>query len=74
MNNMIIANGNKKTSEIIHQPKSKTCLPKKIGFSFSANTSPKREPISNVGNLREDSYHRDYTLWKNDLNGLNPNS
>ena len=59
MNNMITVSGNKKTSEIIHQPKSKTRLPKKIGFSFLANASPKREPISNVSNLREDSCHRD---------------
>jgi len=48
-------------------------MPKKKDFSFSASTSPKRKPISNVSNLREHSSRRDYTLWKNDLDGLNPN-
>ena len=45
-----------------------------MGFSFSTNTSPKREPLSNMGNLKENSCHKDYTLWKKDLDGLNPNS
>ena len=45
-----------------------------MGFSFSTNTSPKRESLSNMGNLKEDSCHKDYTFWKKDLDGLDPNS
>ena len=36
--------------------------------------SPRREPISNVSNLKEGFYRRSYALWKNDLNGLSFNS
>ena len=36
--------------------------------------SPRREPISNVSDLKEGFYRRSYALQKNDLNGLNFNS
>ena len=36
--------------------------------------SPRREPISNVSDLKEGFYRRSDALWKNDLNGLNFNS
>ena len=49
--------------------KGKTCLPdSKLGFSKEAN--PRRDPISNVSDLRKGSCHRSYTLWKNGLNAL----
>ena len=31
---------------------------------------PRREPISNAGNLKKGSCHKSYKLWKNCLNGL----
>ena len=59
MNHPINMNGKKR----------KTCLPNsRLGFSAEAH--PRREPISNVSNLRKGSYHRSYTLWKNGLNSL----
>ena len=36
--------------------------------------SPRREPISNMSDLKEGFYRRSDALWKNDLNGLNFNS
>jgi len=53
----------------MNSKKRKTCLPdSRLGFSTEAN--PRREPISNVSNLKKGSYRRSYTLWKNGLNSL----
>ena len=39
-------------------------------LNFSAEADPRRESISNVGNLKKGSCHRSYTLGRNGLNGL----
>ena len=39
-------------------------------LGFWAEANPRREPISNVSNLRKGPCHRSYTLWKNGLNSL----
>ena len=45
-------------------------------LAISKKHQPKwTEPITTLmGNLKKCSYHRSYTLWKKDLNGLNFNS
>ena len=39
-----------------------------------ADLSPRREPISNVGNLKGKLCHRNCLLWKMGLSGLISNS
>ena len=41
-----------------------------MGLSLQQIQVQKREPISNVGNLRRESYCRSYSFWKMDLSGL----
>jgi len=53
--------------------KGKSCLPDNR-LDFSAEADPKREPISNAGNLRKGSRHRSYTLWRKGIHGLSFNS
>ena len=63
------------TSQLfISKEKKKGFICQRNQLSCSADTSPKREAISNVGNLKGSSCRRSYTLWKNDLDGLISNS
>ena len=40
---------------------------------MSTEANPRKEPISNAGNLKKGSYHRSYTLRRKGLNGLSFN-
>ena len=49
--------------------KRKACLLDDM-LNFSSEADPRRELISNMGNLKKGSCHRSYTLGRNGLNGL----